>query len=1094
MKRILKFIFAVVFLVTIATVSILFDTKSKVTIANTYSGTGTQEDPYIVSTFADLATVVGINNAHIVVENFEEGNLDDCGYYTPTLEDLEQDSKWCFGFYTGYTIHITINCDIKIKQTPNHPELCYVFYGGGEDEYNGKANLFFDGTGTISFKPYKCDTNQYGIGTLSIIRNTNCTIDGNLTFTSDLTNTDHYRCTGLYATYPSNLTINGGTFIAQCSGDYIGGYGVYCSMLETSNVTINGGHFLVDESSESYVPSEGLNIYAKNAGLQDNLHIYGGEFDGISCRYAGFDINDCLADDHQFVLDDDTVVEDGVTETAAHLIAQPNPTYAFNVSFDANGGEGSMGSVIADSKNYTLPSCEFTNNASLAFRGWMLSEDSDEIHPEGDEIIINDDITLYAAWSEKETYAITYADAQGNTFTYYLLEGSEFSVWSFESCGFKAPVGQRFTVWESRWADPRIDVEPNSYYTVPDDDVYFMAKYESTGQKVCTIDFNNSGGEGEMESISILAGTFYTLPANTKFSNGSAPFRYWDVGVYGYMSPYDTVFVRENMSISAVWGEPIGIEVTHNSGYTLYGGPARYDNLSAYLIYNDGSKEELNPENDLEITVLNDEQDYEPVNLYIFQPGEAKECHFKARYIKELGLEDEFDIHYGDYRKMFFVSNEAFGESFTLYWLNNETYNLPEYPYETSVEFAFLCWQKPDGEQLLANAEYTVTNSETFYANIGSAPYMLSYDSGLGTGAMDANECYYNQNFYLPKPSFTAPEGYVFDYWLVEDVILQANILYDYQWAKDVVAVAQYRVKETPTFVVSYDNNGGSRTINSSTVTEGHVYTIASDTALNPPAGHTFDYWEVTIGENDPLNKQPGETVTITDNTLIKAIWKEQTPKYTISFNANGGTGDMPNEIVEAGEYTLPVCGFTEPIGYSFRGWSLTSDGSVCGSTINVTADIELFALWDVDIMPPTICIISFNANGGSGKMKDVEINTDESTKYILPTCTFKAPDGKQFEAWEINSIKHNVGEEITIGVDTEIKALWKDITTEPDNPDPEQPGNPETPEKGVDNKKLSAGAIVAIVIASVVVLGIGGFAIVWFVVKKKTWADLKKK
>ena len=36
----------------------------------------------------------------------------------------------------------------------------------------------------------------------------------------------------------------------------------------------------------------------------------------------------------------------------------------------------------------------------------------------------------------------------------------------------------------------------------------------------------------------------------------------------------------------------------------------------------------------------------------------------------------------------------------------------------------------------------------------------------------------------------------------------------------------------------------------------------------------------------------------------------------------------------------------------------------------------------------------------------------------------------------------------------------------------------------------MGAGAIVAIVIVSVIVLGTSGFAVFWFVVKKKTWAD----
>jgi hypothetical protein len=41
------------------------------------------------------------------------------------------------------------------------------------------------------------------------------------------------------------------------------------------------------------------------------------------------------------------------------------------------------------------------------------------------------------------------------------------------------------------------------------------------------------------------------------------------------------------------------------------------------------------------------------------------------------------------------------------------------------------------------------------------------------------------------------------------------------------------------------------------------------------------------------------------------------------------------------------------------------------------------------------------------------------------------------------------------------------------------------------NNGGLGTGAIVAIVVVSVLVVGVGGFALFWFVIKKKTWADL---
>jgi hypothetical protein len=44
--------------------------------------------------------------------------------------------------------------------------------------------------------------------------------------------------------------------------------------------------------------------------------------------------------------------------------------------------------------------------------------------------------------------------------------------------------------------------------------------------------------------------------------------------------------------------------------------------------------------------------------------------------------------------------------------------------------------------------------------------------------------------------------------------------------------------------------------------------------------------------------------------------------------------------------------------------------------------------------------------------------------------------------------------------------------------------------EAGMTLEVLAAGAIVSIVIGSVAVAGVGGFALLWFVIKKKTWAE----
>ena len=76
---------------------------------------------------------------------------------------------------------------------------------------------------------------------------------------------------------------------------------------------------------------------------------------------------------------------------------------------------------------------------------------------------------------------------------------------------------------------------------------------------------------------------------------------------------------------------------------------------------------------------------------------------------------------------------------------------------------------------------------------------------------------------------------------------------------------------------------------------------------------------------------------------------------------------------------------------------------------------------------------------------------------------------------------------------DGKCDACGKDMPTTPGGDEPgTTPGtdDPNTPDDPDKKDGLGTGAIVGIVIGSVAVAGVGGFALFWFVIKKKTWAD----
>ena len=63
-----------------------------------------------------------------------------------------------------------------------------------------------------------------------------------------------------------------------------------------------------------------------------------------------------------------------------------------------------------------------------------------------------------------------------------------------------------------------------------------------------------------------------------------------------------------------------------------------------------------------------------------------------------------------------------------------------------------------------------------------------------------------------------------------------------------------------------------------------------------------------------------------------------------------------------------------------------------------------------------------FDANGGSGTMDPVTV--DKGSAYTLPDCAFTAPEGKEFDQWDLGA----AGTTVEISADTTVTAQWKDI------------------------------------------------------------------
>ena len=124
--------------------------------------------------------------------------------------------------------------------------------------------------------------------------------------------------------------------------------------------------------------------------------------------------------------------------------------------------------------------------------------------------------------------------------------------------------------------------------------------------------------------------------------------------------------------------------------------------------------------------------------------------------------------------------------------------------------------------------------------------------------------------------------------------------------------------------------------------------------------------------------------------------------KYTISFDANGGSGDMSSQSVTYGTTgnKLKSNAFTKD-GYTFVGWckggtSCTTPTYQDGASVNnITSSMKLYAMWK-----PNTYTVKYYANGASGTSPySVSATYDVSGTHPESTI-FTAPVGYKFMGW----------------------------------------------------------------------------------------------
>ena len=318
----------------------------------------------------------------------------------------------------------------------------------------------------------------------------------------------------------------------------------------------------------------------------------------------------------------------------------------------------------------------------------------------------------------------------------------------------------------------------------------------------------------------------------------------------------------------------------------------------------------------------------------------------------------------------------------------------------------------------------------------------------------------------------TIPTGKSFIKWVYEGVTIPME---DVTKQEITFTMPEKDVKLTALFKdIDYNITVTDGTSSTPTAKYQEEVTVKANT---PATDMYFDKWEVT-------------GLDTTGMDLTKTEIKFQMPAGDVTFKATYLTvtkyeiyvvdGTKDKEVAKAGE-TITITASPAPEGMTFDKWTCETAGvtiefeSATSSTTTFempAANIEIKAHFRaVDSKPSVEIKVEGGTGAGTYKQGD-EV-----------TVTAEDKEGKVFNGWQDASGKIVSTEKsytFAVNGETTLTAVYEDKSSG---------GGEITPPAKKDG--LSGGQIAGIVIGSVAVAGIGGFAVLWFAVKKKTFADL---
>ena len=310
-----------------------------------------------------------------------------------------------------------------------------------------------------------------------------------------------------------------------------------------------------------------------------------------------------------------------------------------------------------------------------------------------------------------------------------------------------------------------------------------------------------------------------------------------------------------------------------------------------------------------------------------------------------------------------------------------------------------------------------------------SGNYTVVYHASGGGGTMEPSTFAYHKEYPLRKNAFTSPmEGYVFGGWY------SSHYGKTYQDEEKICLLdprPEYveNLYATWIYVVVFDANGGNGTMRSAIYSYGDIYQILSANTFTKE-GCVFAGWaETPEGDRKYADRQAVRDLATNGRVTLYALWSEGA--YTVYYNADGGTGVMPNSVFFIDYQDSLTPSVLSRTGYIFLGWRTSNwdmqyaDGQTVYNLTTAGNWVTLFAMWGGNIYT-----VVYDANGGSGAMEDSDFYYGLAQNLRDNTFTRA---GYGFAGWAMSpngAIEYADGESVsslteTMGETVTLYAVW---------------------------------------------------------------------